>query len=141
MIRELGEKHTILLSTHILPEVEEVCQRVIVINQGRVALQDRLDNLQRDTLIVVEVRGPADKVRETLQKTDGVTQVTAMPIDQRGQADSIVGFEVRTTDNRDLRLAIADRLTKQGWTLRRLDIRRRTLREHFMRVTMGAGRE
>lgn len=138
LIRELGEKHTILLSTHILPEVEEVCRRVIVINQGRVALEGRLADLQRDSVIVVEVKGPQDRVKEVLQDTDGVDAVEVLKLDPRDNPDGIAGFELRTKDNRDLRLAIADRLTKQGWLIRRLDLRRKSLREHFMRVTMGS---
>lgn len=138
LIRELGEKHTILLSTHILPEVEEVCRRVIVINQGRVALEGRLADLQRDSVIVLEVKGPQDRVKQVLQETDGVDAVEVVRLDPRENPDGIAAFELRTADNRDLRLAIADRIIKQGWTLRRLDLRRKSLREHFMRVTMGS---
>src|SRR5215831_1809391 len=60
LIRELGDRHTILLSTHILPEGEAVCGRVIIIARGRIALDERLEDLRRDTAIVVEARGPAD---------------------------------------------------------------------------------
>jgi hypothetical protein len=63
-----------------------------------------------------------------------------MHLDDRDRADGIAGYEVRTVDNRDLRLAISERLVKQGWTIRRLDLRRRALREHFLKATMGAGR-
>jgi ABC-2 type transport system ATP-binding protein len=134
LIRELGQKHTILLSTHILPEVEETCQRVIVISQGRIALSDRLANLQRDSFIVLEVRGPADQVQSTLRSVEGVSDVKQQVVDG---SDGVVGFEIKTADDRDRRLAISERLAKQGWTIRRLDIRRQSLREHFMRVTMG----
>jgi ABC-2 type transport system ATP-binding protein len=137
MIRELGEKHTILLSTHILPEVEEVCRRVIVINQGKVALEGRLSDLQRDCVIVLEVRAPQDRAHEVLRSTEGVVHVHPLKLEPR-DADGIAAFEIRTVDERDLRLAIADRMMKQGWTLRRLDIRRKSLREHFMKVTMGS---
>jgi ABC-2 type transport system ATP-binding protein len=141
LIRELGEEHTILLSTHILPEVEEVCERVIVINQGRVALEDRLANLQRDCVIALEVRGPAEQVENTLKGTEGVVRATRLQLTGPDQPDGIAAFEIRTIDERDLREAISQRIMKQGWTIRRLDLRRRTLREHFMRVTMGAGRD
>jgi len=140
LIRELGDQHTILLSTHILSEVEEVCRRVIIINQGQIAMDDQLTNLQRDTLILLEVRGPRDKVQDSLKHTEGVVQVNPLDLEPAG-ADGIVGFVVHTMDNRDLRLAISERIARQGWTIRRLDMHRRTLREHFMRVTMGAGRE
>ena len=57
LIRELGERHTILLSTHILSEVEAVCGRVIIIARGRIALDDQLANLHRHSAIVLEARG------------------------------------------------------------------------------------
>lgn len=137
LIKELGEKHTILLSTHILPEVEEVCRRVIVINQGKVVLDDQLANLRRGSVIMVEVRGPVEQVHNTLKNAEGVMQLDRLPAD--GQMDNVVGFEVRTVDDRDLRMALAERLTKQGWTIRRLEMKPRSLREQFVRATIGEG--
>jgi ABC-2 type transport system ATP-binding protein len=137
LIRELGRDHTIILSTHILPEVEEVCGRVIIISQGRVVLEDTLANLQRDTVISLEARGPADAVRDAIKATEGVVQVVPVKPDGHAAADGIAAFEIRTADERDLREALAQRITKQGWTLRRLDLRRRSLREHFVSATMG----
>jgi ABC-2 type transport system ATP-binding protein len=137
LIKELGAKHTILLSTHILPEVEEVCQRVIVISMGKIALDDKLANLRRGSMIIVEVRGPTEQVHNALKATDGVLHAQRLPGD--GQMDNVAGFEVRTADDRDLRMALADRMTKQGWTIRRLELRPRSLREQFLRATIGEG--
>jgi ABC-2 type transport system ATP-binding protein len=134
LIRELGTDHTVVLSTHILPEVEEVCQRVIIIAQGRIVLQDTLSNLQRDSTIVLEVRGPKDAVQNEIRGTEGVVSVNAAPVD--GDA-ALTAFEIRTADDRDLREALASRMTRQGWNLRRIDLRRRSLREHFMTATMS----
>jgi len=135
LIRELGQDHTVLLSTHILPEVEEVCQRVIIINQGRIALQDRLSHLQRDSHIVLEVKAPAEEARRLLQSIDGVRTVRVVPAEDG--ADGISGFHIETVDNHDLRLAIAERLLHQRWPIRRLDLRRRSLRDLFIQVTAG----
>src|SRR5439155_19933229 len=77
LIKELGDKHTILLSTHILSEVEAVCERVIIINAGRVGLEKKLAELETDAVIVLEVRGPADQVGNVLRTTEGMTQVQA----------------------------------------------------------------
>ena len=137
LIKELGEKHTILLSTHILPEVEEVCRRVIVISQGQIKLDKPLQELRRGSTILLEARGPAAEILDELRETDGVARVSTVDVD--GQADGIAGFEIRTRDDRDLRLAIADRLCKRGWTIRRLDIRHRSLREHFREAALGRG--
>src|ERR1700752_3825319 len=76
LIKALGERHTILLSTHILSEVETVCRRVIIISRGRIGLDEKLADLAADTAaIILEVRGPADQVTNVLRTTDGVSQV------------------------------------------------------------------
>jgi ABC-2 type transport system ATP-binding protein len=132
LIRELGKQHTILLSTHILSEVEAVCERVIIINTGRIGLDKKLSELATDeAVIVLEVRGPAEQVGNVLRTTDGVSQVALQPI-----GDGLVGFEIRTHEHRDLRETISQRMSKNGWTIRRLDVRRRTLEDHFVDVVM-----
>jgi ABC-2 type transport system ATP-binding protein len=129
LIKELGQGHTILLSTHILSEVEAICGRVIIINAGRIGLAQKMSELETDSLIVVEVRGPLDQVTSALKSIDGVTQVHHHPL-----GDGLVSYEVRTQNNKDLREAISQRLAKGGWTIRRLDLRRRRLEDRFMEV-------
>ncbi len=129
MIKSLGDTHTILLSTHILSEVEAICRRVIIINAGRIGFDKPMSQVEADLVIVVEARGPSEQVAGALRGVDGVSQVRALSTD-----DGVSGFEVRTNNNADLREAIAQRLAKGGWTLRRLDMRRRRLEERFMEV-------
>jgi ABC-2 type transport system ATP-binding protein len=133
LIQELGEHHTILLSTHILPEVEMICERVIIIAGGRIVLTDRLDNLRTDTVIMLEVRGPQQKVRGVIETIDGVARV-----DTRDVQDGIAAFDIRTRNEQDLRETISQRVTQNGWTIRRLDLRRRTLEDHFIDAALGA---
>src|SRR5262249_16413593 len=76
LIKELGEQHTILLSTHILSEVEAICRRVIIINMGQIGLSKSLAELETQALLLLEVRGPADQVAATVRTVDGVTRVT-----------------------------------------------------------------
>jgi ABC-2 type transport system ATP-binding protein len=133
LIKELGKQHTIILSTHILPEVEAVCERVIIINQGRIVLQDRLANLRKDSVIVVEARGAADAIAREIEATPGVAKVKPAQTD----GDGVAGFEITTADERDLREQIAARLSAKGWPLRRLDLRRRSLQETFVAATLG----
>src|SRR4051812_26872952 len=66
LIKELGQTHTILLSTHILSEVEAVCERVIIINAGRIGLAKNMAELEKDMVIVLEVRGPAEQTTSVL---------------------------------------------------------------------------
>jgi ABC-2 type transport system ATP-binding protein len=132
LIRELGQQHTILLSTHILTEVEAVCRRVIIISSGRIGLDKNLAELATDeATIVVEARGPLDQIAAVLRTTDGVARVTAHPVE-----DGLGTFEINTRNDRDLREAISQRLAKNGWPIRRLDMRRRTLEDHFVEVVM-----
>ena len=133
LIRELGDQHTILLSTHILSEVEAICQRVIIISAGRIGLDKKMSELGADgNVILVEVRGPFDQVMNVLQTTDGVAAAG-----RPREPDGLVSCEVRTKNNQDLRELVAQRLTRNGWGLRQLDMRRRKLEDHFIEVAMG----
>ena len=78
LIRELGDRHTILLSTHIMSEVEAVCGRVIIIARGRIAEDQPLDRLQSESAIILEARGPADAIRNALQSAPGVERVDGL---------------------------------------------------------------
>jgi ABC-2 type transport system ATP-binding protein len=132
LIKELSKEHTILLSTHILSEVEAICRRVIIIHSGRIGLDKRLADLATDdAVIVIEVRGPVEQVSSVLRSTEGVAHVVPQPL-----GDGLTNFEVRTDYNRDLREAISQRLAKNGWPLRRLDLRRRKLEDHFVDVVV-----
>jgi len=132
LIRELGESHTILLSTHILPEVEMICDRVLIVHRGRIALDADQAGLDSDPVIVVEARGPEEAVAGALRSVDGVRRVTCT-----GGGGGFVSFDVRTAGREDCREAISRCLVESGWPLRRLDRQRRTLEDHFMTVTSG----
>src|SRR3954466_9945385 len=98
LIRELGAQHTILLSTHIMPEVEAVCGRVIIIERGKIAVDDTLENLRTGSTIVVEARGSAESIRRALESSPGVERVTLAH--QEGEYGT---FEVVAADGSDLR--------------------------------------
>ncbi len=133
MLRDLGADHTIMLSSHLLAEVESLVQRVIIIRRGHLGLAKKLSELENDDVIVVEVRGPADQVAVALKNTEGVAQVTTA-----GTDDGITLFEVRTHQFRDLREQISQRLAKNGWPLRRLDLRRRSLQDRWDEINNWA---
>jgi ABC-2 type transport system ATP-binding protein len=131
-IRALRERHTILLSTHILPEVEEICDRVIIIRSGRIGLDRPLAEIEKEkATVVVEVRGPADAVTSALQGVAGVATVTRHSLD-----GDLASYEVVTDHDQDPREAIFERVAKGGWTIRRLDLRRRRLQDLFKEVMM-----
>jgi ABC-2 type transport system ATP-binding protein len=133
LIRELGDRHTILLSTHIMSEVEAVCGRVIMIVKGKVAVDDQLDHLQVQNAILLEVRGPAAPIRKAIESTPGVSRV-----DLTDHQGDLLRFEIQTKDGADLREALAQRVIQNGWGLRQLDHRRSSLEERFVRAVREA---
>jgi ABC-2 type transport system ATP-binding protein len=134
LIKSLGDQHTILLSTHILSEVEAICERVLIINAGRIGLDRKLAELATEAAVtILEVRGPTEQVLNVLRTTDGVDGVTPENL-----GNGWARFEIQTARNQDLREALFQRVAKNGWTLRRLDLRRRKLEDHFLDVLREA---
>jgi gliding motility-associated transport system ATP-binding protein len=129
LIKELGQEHTILLSTHILSEVEAICERVIIINAGRVGLSQDLDELEAQAVILMEVKGPADAVRNALRDVKDVIQVNNL-----GTDDGFAGFEIKTRDNKDLREDLSKAMNDKEWLVRRIDLRHRRLEDAFFDV-------
>jgi ABC-2 type transport system ATP-binding protein len=129
LIQDLGESHTILQSTHILSEVEAVCDRVIMINAGRVALSRSLDELETQATILLEVRAPAEQAANVLRGTPGVSRVEVGAPD-----DGVTPFEVFTQEDCDLRETLSQALAQRGWPLRRLERKRRRLEDAFFDV-------
>lgn len=129
LLRELGDKHTILLSTHILSEVEAVCERVIIINSGRIGLSQDLEELESQAVILLEVRGPAEQVGGSLRGVAGVSQLSALP-----DEDGVARFEIRTHEEEDVREKISAALGRKDWPIRRLERKRRRLEDAFFDV-------
>jgi ABC-2 type transport system ATP-binding protein len=129
LIKELGDKHTILLSTHILSEVEAICERVIIITGGRIGLSRDMDEVEGQAIIVLEVRAPTEQAAGVLRGLAGVAQVTP-----RAPEDGVSSFEIRPTDDRDLREAVGKAMIDKGWVVRRLERQRRRLEDAFFDV-------
>ncbi len=113
----------------MLSEVESLVQRVIIIRRGLLGLAKKLSDLETDDVIVVEARGPSDQVAVALRNLEGVAQVTAGACD-----NGLASFEIRTHQRVDLREQISQRLSKNGWPLRRLDLRRRSLQDRWNEI-------
>jgi ABC-2 type transport system ATP-binding protein len=129
MLRELGKNHTIMLSSHMLSEVETMVSRVIIVRRGFVGLASKLSDLQTDPEIIVEVRGPVDQVAALLRSAEGVEDVRV-----ETQEDGLATFVVRTIGFKDLRESMAARLAKNGHGIRRLDLRRRRLQDRWNEI-------
>ncbi|MFO0848943.1 MAG: ATP-binding cassette domain-containing protein [Gemmataceae bacterium] len=129
-IRGLGGRHTVLFSSHHLPDVEKVCDRVIIIDRGRIRFDDKLTTIQnRAPIMVLEVRGPAEQVTPFLKNQPGVSEVRAL-----GEHDGAGRFELKTHHGQDLREPLNQKLVEKGWGVRRLELRREKLEDTFLRV-------
>jgi len=133
LIKNLGKQHTILLSTHILPEVEMTCSRVIIIHQGRIQACDTPDNLlgqiRQAGVVVVEAKVGADDGAGELKKISGVRDVM-MDVD-----DDWKKFSLRVESGVDVREEIFRLATARHWTVRELSRRRATLEDVFVEIT------
>src|SRR5207237_295957 len=105
----------IMLSSHLLTEVETIVQRVIILRRGHLGLARKLSDLEAEPIIVLEVRAPADQVAGFLRATQGVAHVNTQDL-----GDGLTACEVRTHHYKDLREVLSQRLAGQHWPLRRL---------------------
>jgi ABC-2 type transport system ATP-binding protein len=133
LIRSLAGEHTVVLSTHILPEVAQTCQRVVIINRGRVVAVDTPENLTRQlkgaATIYVQVEADGD-AEATLAALPGVQRVTA-----RDRHEQEIGFEVEAEPDRDIRRDVARAIVDRGWGLLELRPNRMSLEEIFLQLT------
>jgi ABC-2 type transport system ATP-binding protein len=135
LIKSLRGDHTIVLSTHILPEVAQTCDRVVIINKGKVVAVDTPDaltgRLQGVQSLYVQVDAPAvEPVRTALRAAHGVTNVTIA--DQR---QTTTGFEVECQRDHDIRRDIAKAIVANNWGLLELRPLRMSLEEIFLQLT------
>jgi ABC-2 type transport system ATP-binding protein len=134
LIRSLAGDHTIILSTHILPEVAQTCQRVVIINKGRVVAVDSPDNLTAQLrgaeTMYVQVDAPGADIAGALTGVPGVTRVAAA--DMRPGSGA---FEVASERGRDIRRDLSREIVNRGWGLLELRPMRLSLEEVFLQVT------
>ncbi len=129
LIKELSKERTILLSTHILSEVSATCERVIIINEGKIVAEDRIENLSSlisgSKRIRLEVEGPAEKVAERLRQIEGVLQVS--------YEDS--HYIVKCSAGQDPRGKIMETIVQGGWILLSLESMEMSLEDIFLKLT------
>jgi ABC-2 type transport system ATP-binding protein len=133
LIKELGQDHTVLLSSHILPEVEQTCDRTIIIAGGRIVAsgspQELRDQLSAKARVIAEVQGPIEEVRGAAQALEGVRKVEA------ASSDGWVRLAVEPESERDVREALFRLTISKSWTLRELRREGATLEDFFVQVT------
>jgi ABC-2 type transport system ATP-binding protein len=134
LIKSLAGDHTVILSTHILPEVSQTCQRVVIINKGKVVAVDSPANLtarlKGSEALYVQVDAAGADVAEALGALPGVTGVSRS--DAHGAA---VGYEVESVRGQDVRRDLARAVVERGWGLLELRPLRMSLEEIFLHLT------
>jgi ABC-2 type transport system ATP-binding protein len=134
LIRELAGTHTIVLSTHILPEVSQTCQRVVIIAKGKVVAIDTPDaltaTLRGNETMYLQVAGEPGPVQAAISALPGITRVSAT----EGR-DGLLDVEVDTERGRDVRRELASAVVSGGWGLLELRPLRMSLEEIFLSLT------
>ena len=142
LIRSLAGDHTIILSTHILPEVEQICERVIIISKGKVVATDTVQNLTNrlrgSEAVAVEIAAPhalsAGDIQQRLEQVAGVSRVL-----QRDTRHARHVFEVESLQGRSVRAEIARAVVTAGWELHELRSVAVSLEEVFLQLTGPEG--
>jgi ABC-2 type transport system ATP-binding protein len=138
LIKSLAGEHTVILSTHILPEVSMVCTGVVIINRGEIVAQGPIDRLVEEFFptarVAVEVAGPRAAVLEGVRGIAGVVRVDAVAA---ADGDGPTRFMVESARGRDVRGEIFQLAVQQKWNLLELRPVGMTLEEVFMRIVAG----
>ena len=139
VIKGLGQRHTVLLSTHILPEVEMICDRVMIINKGKIVAMDTPTNLMKQlktgSNLVLEVKGDGEKIKNSLSKVDSVKTVTYREKDDANE------FYVNGTGDKDIREDVFNCIVKYNYILREMKRQTISLEEIFHQITTGETEE
>jgi ABC-2 type transport system ATP-binding protein len=140
LIKGLGGRHTVLLSTHILPEVEVTCSRVLILHQGQILAADTTENLHKTIFkagpVIAEIAAPLPELMQAWTEVETVLHVDVSAIDGEFSRCSLT-----PRDGIDLRPIVYDVARERGWRLRELTRGRHTLEDIFVKVTRGEREE
>ena len=137
LIQDIGKQQTVVLSSHILPEVSMVCGRVLIINQGQIVAEDTPDNLatrlQATQQILVEISTTGKKIQPILENIEGVTDVR-----RRRNTDNIT-FEITVADGYDVRDEISKIIIENDCSLLSMQLNSMSLEQIFLKLTTTEG--
>ena len=137
LIKKLGKNHTVILSSHILTEVQAVCDRIVVINQGKIVADDTADNLSNaltaDHKLIVRIDGPREEVTKVVSAIPGVVSVVADLQREKG----VWEYNIEAVEGTDIRRELNRRLAARNWYIMGLRSSELTLEDIFLKLTMG----
>lgn len=133
LIKELGRNHTVLISTHILPEVEMMCNRVLIMRRGKILVSDTPENLQKtmsNGQIIAEIAAPLQELQNCWEEFGEIEHFDISPADGEYHRCALT-----PANGLDLRPRIFSLVKERGWTMRELSRSRHSLEDIYMRVT------
>jgi len=138
LIARLGKNHTVILSSHILSEIQEVCERIIIINRGHIIADDTPDNLSKklsnDHSLALRVMGSEAETYKILNSIPGIERVSSLGSKEEGSCD----FVVEPKPGNDIRAAVSTRLAERKKVILSLRSNEMTLEQIFLRLTDAA---
>jgi ABC-2 type transport system ATP-binding protein len=133
LIRELGQRHTILLCSHILHEVEQICTRAIIIKQGRIVASgspaELRERVSAESRLIAEMAGPEAEVRRRVLALEGVGRLAVKTVDGWNR------LAIEPTGGADLREELFKLAAAEGWTLREMRREVASLEDFFVKIT------
>lgn len=137
LIKKLGRNHSVILSSHILPEVQAVCDRVVVINKGKIAANDTAENLSRtlssDHKLIVQIEGSMPEVKSLLLKTPGVAEIRVGREIEKG----VFEYEIDPKSGADVRRAVFKQMAARNYPILLMRSSELSLEEIFLKLTAG----
>jgi ABC-2 type transport system ATP-binding protein len=137
LIKQLAKQHTILLSTHILPEVEAICERILIINDGQIVASDTEENLHRRlhacSVIEMEVQVEKANAIQKINAVEGVDVRNSSELD-----DGWVWLDIEA-DSPEMRVELFNLAVTEGWPLRELSEKEHSLEDTFVQITRNHG--
>ncbi|MDE7294738.1 MAG: ABC transporter ATP-binding protein [Oscillospiraceae bacterium] len=137
LIKRLGKKHTVILSSHILSEIQAVCDRIVIINGGVIVADDTTENLTNMTMgersFTARIDGPREEVIKVIKTIPGVENVTA----EMEREPGIYDFEIEADEKSDIRRDLFRRMADRNWCILGLRSNAMTLEDIFLKITMG----
>lgn len=134
LITQLGRNHTVILSSHILSEIQAVCERIMIINQGYIIADgtaaELSETLSEDYTVVAQIIGPPREVKEALEGVKGVKNIKVM-----GLFGKATEYHIEPEKGVDIRRGIFERVVAKKWTLIDLTTRKMTLEDIFLKMT------
>ncbi|WP_099205021.1 ATP-binding cassette domain-containing protein [Scatolibacter rhodanostii] len=137
LIKSLGKNHTIILSSHILPEVQAVCERIIVINKGKIVADGKADtlahDLSKDHKLVARIAGIEKEIVQGIRELEHVEDVLSLGEKEKG----VFEISIEATPETDIRRSLFALLARKGWPLLALKNSDLTLEDLFLKLTSG----